>query len=362
MTGPGDDEEEPAVYGGLETSFERFELPLETPFQIARGSMDHAEVVVVRIGDGEHVGVGAASPSSYYGEDADSVVAALSALFDAVEGVPDPLGARRMEGKIRTAAPDDAAARAAVSIAIHDRAAKHLDAPLFELWGLRPDDAPRTSFTIGIAEPAAMAERAAAAVDNGLDVLKVKLGTDDDRGRLRAVREAAPTATIRVDGNCAWDQETALDRVALLESHDVSFLEQPVPADEIEALGAVTEATSIPVAADESCVDVDDVDGVADRCDAVVCKLMKCGGPWAAREQIAAAHDRGLEVMLGCMIESNASIAAAWQLAPMVERVDLDGSLLLASDPYDGVPLDANVPALDRVDRPGTGARQQRDE
>jgi L-alanine-DL-glutamate epimerase-like enolase superfamily enzyme len=344
---------------GVATSFERIELPLDVPFEISRGSMDMTEVVVVRIDDGERIGVGAASPSEYYGEDPDSVADSLPDLVDVVEALDDPLALQRIERDLRETAPEDAAARAAVSIAVHDRAAKHLGVPLYQLWGHDPDAAPATSFSIGIAAPEDMAERAAAAVDRGFSILKLKLGTDDDRARLAAVREAVPDATLRVDGNCAWDRETALDRIELLEANDVALLEQPVPADDLESLGAVADATAIPVAADESCVVAGDVPAVADRCDAIVCKLMKCGGPWAARQQIETAHAHGCSVMLGCMVESNASIAAGWHLAPLVERVDLDGSLLLAEDPYEGVPLDGAAPALERIDRPGTGASRR---
>ena len=72
---------------------------------------------------------------------------------------------------------------------------------------------------------------------------------------------------------------------------------------------------------------------------------------------IHTAHAHGLEVMLGCMVETNAAIAPAHHLAPVVEYADLDGSLLLASDPYDGVPVGAGAIDLAGVDRPGTGAR-----
>jgi len=349
----------PPTDHSIEASFERHDLPLAHTFEIARGRTERAEVLVVRLDAGEHVGVGGAAPSPYYDEDAESAESALLALCDVVEHVGDPLALQRIEHRLRETAPHQAAARAAVSVAVHDLAARCLDVPLYRLWGLDPGSAPPTCYSVGIAEPERTAERAVDAVGRGFGTLKLKLGTDDDRARLSAVRDAVPDATIRVDGNCAWDRETALERVELLAAHDVALLEQPVPAADIEALGAVTEATEIPVAADEACVTARDVPAVADACDVVVCKLTKTGGPWRAREQIAAAHAYDLEVMLGCMVESNASIAAGWHLAPLVERVDLDGALLLAEDPYEGVPLDGDEADFDGIGRPGTGARPE---
>ena len=97
---------------------------------------------------------------------------------------------------------------------------------------------------------------------------------------------------------------------------------------------------------------------VADWADIANVKLMKCGGLREAKRMIHAARAHGLEVMLGCMTESNASIAAACQLAPLLDYADLDGSLLLESDPFDGVPMPGGRIALDEQERPGTGAAE----
>jgi L-alanine-DL-glutamate epimerase-like enolase superfamily enzyme len=129
-----------------------------------------------------------------------------------------------------------------------------------------------------------------------------------------------------------------------------------VPAGNPEGLRFVHERADLPVAADESCRTLTDVVRVADRADIANLKLMKCGGLREARRMISTARAHGLEVMLGCMIESNASIAAACHLAPLLDYADLDGSLLLADDPYDGVDLAGGEIRLSD-DWPGTGAR-----
>jgi L-alanine-DL-glutamate epimerase-like enolase superfamily enzyme len=333
-------------------------VTLDNSFIISRGSVgastNHLVTVTDRAG---RVGLGGAGPSAYYGEDADSVAAALPDLLAAVEEVGDPTNQQRIERRLAEVAPDEAAARAAVSVAVHDLAARQHEEPLYRRLGLDPAGAPGTSVTVGIDDPAGMAERARGWRESGYPALKVKLGTDDDRARLRAVREAAPDADIRVDANGDWSADRAVDALSWLADLDVELLEQPVPADDTAGLVRVSETAPMPVAADESCVTAADVPAVADAVDVVVVKLMKCGGVRPARRQIAAAHAHGLDAMLGCMIETSASIAGAAHLAPLVEYADLDGALLLADDPCTGLSLTGGCIDLSGVDA-GTGVRR----
>ena len=340
----------------LSTGFERVSLSLAEPFGIARGRTDTAENVLVHVEAEEAAGVGAAAPSAYYGESPASVESVLPDLLAAVREVGDPHAGQALAHRLADIAPEAAAARAAVSVAAHDLAAGRAGEPLYRRWGLDPGAAPPTSHTVGIDTAERMGRKAARAREAGYPILKVKVGTDDDRARLRAVREAAPEARIRVDANCAWDPATAVERTAWLAEMGVEFLEQPVPADDVDGLRHVTEAGALPVAADESCVTARDVPRVADAVDIVVVKLMKCGGLGPAVGQIATAGAHGLEVMLGCMVESNAAIAGACHLAPLVEYADLDGALLLAEDRYDGVPMPDGRIRLADVGT-GTGAR-----
>jgi L-alanine-DL-glutamate epimerase-like enolase superfamily enzyme len=338
----------------MKATFERVSLPLADAFTISRGRQTTADGVIVRVGDGL-AGVGAAAPSEYYGETVEDVEALMPELLSLVEDADDPHAIQRLRADLAAAAPEQAAARAAVSAALWDHHARALDAPLYRVLGLDPDAVPPTSYTVSIADPERMRERAAAVADE-YEVIKIKLGTDDDRERVRAVRSGAPQTTLRVDANGAWSPEEAIEMSHFLADHDVEFLEQPVPGDDVEGLRRVREAGSVPVAADESCVTAADVPRVADAVDLVVVKLMKVGGVWPALETILAADAHGLDAMLGCMIESNAAIAAAANLAPLVEYVDLDGALLLAEDPCSGIPVRDGRFDLTAIDS-GTGAR-----
>jgi L-alanine-DL-glutamate epimerase-like enolase superfamily enzyme len=345
---------------GLTADFERVEFPLEHEFTISRGSASTARNVAVEITDeAGTTGVGAAAPSRHYGETVETVEAVLPDLLDVVREVGDPHALDRIEREMRGRVNDNPAARAAVSIALHDLAAKRLDQPLYRLWGLDPADAPNTSYTIGIDDTETMRRKTEQAVDRGYTTLKVKVGTDCDEEIVSTVREAAPDATIRVDANEAWTPREAVRATETLADYGVEFVEQPVPADDPEGLRYVYEHGSLPVAADESCVTLADVPQVADSVDIVNLKLMKCGGLREATRMIHTARAHGLEVMLGCMVESNAAIAAACHLAPLLDYADLDGALLLAEDAYDGVDLTGGEVDLDTLDRPGTGARKR---
>jgi len=340
----------------MNAEFERLRLPIDGEFTIARGSKTAVETVVVRVSDDAgQTGVGAAAPDPHYGETADTVEAVLPDLLSVVEAVDDPLALDRVERRLRDTVRGNPAARAAVSVACHDLATRRLGITLYRHLGLDADRAPPTSYTVPIDDPDAMGEAAADAVDEGYDVLKVKLGTDRDRARMEAVRAAAPDATVRVDANEAWTPPEAVAKNEWLADLGVEFVEQPVPAENPEGLRQIHARSALPVAVDESCRTLSDVPAVADRADIVSLKLMKCGGVREAVRMVYAARAHGLEIMLGCMVESTASIAAACHLAPLVDYVDLDGALLLAEDAYEGPSYEGG--SLTVPDRPGTGVR-----
>jgi L-alanine-DL-glutamate epimerase-like enolase superfamily enzyme len=244
-----------------------------------------------------------------------------------------------------------------VDIALWDLAGKLLGQPVYRLLGLGddPESCPPTSFTVGIDETAAMKRRAREAARAGYPVLKVKLGTDRDLRIIEAIRAVAPDVDIRIDANEAWTPKEAVRKCRKLADYDVEFVEQPVPAENPEGLQFVYERSPLPIAADESCLTAVDVPSIADRCDIANLKLMKTGGITPALDLIRTARAHGLEVMCGCMLETNAAIAGGAHLLPLLDYADLDGSLLLEADPYGGVPISQGRFDLGAVDA-GTGA------
>jgi L-alanine-DL-glutamate epimerase-like enolase superfamily enzyme len=320
----------------LRLTHEIIEIETKHPFGIARGTHSVYRRVWVRVIDTDGVeGWGEADPSPFYGETADTVVAAL-AMAAPVVAAADPFQLERTEVQCLAALRRNAAARSAVSAALHDLVGKRLGVALWKLWGLDPAAAPVSSFTIGLAEPALLRQKVREAAEYPL--LKVKVGTPDDETVLRTIREETDKP-IRVDANCGWTAKEALRRLPLLREMGVELIEQPVAAEDVEGLALVRRAAEFPVVADESCRTAADIPRLAGAVDGINIKLAKCGSLREALRMIAVARANHLKVMVGCMMETSLGITAAAHFTPLLDWVDLDGAALLKHDPFVGASI-----------------------
>jgi L-alanine-DL-glutamate epimerase-like enolase superfamily enzyme len=232
----------------------------------------------------------------------------------------------------------NAAAKSAVSAALHDLAGKRLGIPVSRLLGLDGMAMPRSSFTIGIPETMAdLRQRVEEAAE--YPIIKVKLGSDRDVEIIRTVRLAAPDKVLRVDANAAWTAKHALRMVEILLEYEIEFLEQPLPAHDLEGLRYVRDRSPLPIIADESCLVATDIPKLVGVVDGINIKLAKCGGIREALKMIATARAHGMLVMAGCMIETSLGISAAAHFAPLLDYADLDGAALLADDPFRGATI-----------------------
>jgi len=348
----------------LTVRHEVLHLSLRDPFRIAR--TDHASdegvtTVIVELRDDRFpdvVGVGEGYPDRYYGETPETMAAIMPLLLSSAEGILTDLDDRAAAGEQlarvgATWAADvrwNGAAKCALDIALHDLAGKVLGIPVHELIGL-PAEIPPTDFTIGIDEPAIVAQRAARASD--FPALKIKCGGPQDLETLRAVREVF-AGPIRVDANTGWTRDDAERLLPAIIDLGVELIEQPFPARAYGDLGWLQERSSIPIVADESAVTEEDLDGLVGVVDGVNVKLAKCGGIAPAKAMLTRARELGFRTFLGCMEETSVGIAGSAAVASLAEWVDLDGCLLLADDPFEGLELDRDHRWI-LTGRPGLG-------
>jgi L-alanine-DL-glutamate epimerase-like enolase superfamily enzyme len=326
-------------------------LRLEEPFTISRSTDEEVEEVFLELELDGLVGYGEASPQVHYGETAESATAFLD---DAEDLLGDDPFALEEIGERLAERPGEMAAKAAVDSALHDLCGKLAGQPVWRLLGLSRAGPP-TSWTIWLGDPDDMARRTERVGDR-FQRLKLKLGGGDglDVERVRSVRSVTPLP-LQVDVNEAWHLEEALENVRELGSLGVDYVEQPLPAGDAGG-SRLKQQSPLPIYVDEDVHVLDDVARAAERAHGVNIKLAKSGG---VREAVRMAHSAralGLGVMLGCMIESSIGIAAACQIASLCDHVDLDGNLLLADDPWEGVELvdGVQLPSL----QPGLGVKQ----
>lgn len=304
------------------------------PFRTAKAVRTDKDTILVRVRYQGVEGWGEAAPTDTYQQDVASAEKTLSAIAPKLTDA-NPFHLETILGVLIHEYPDQLATVAAVDAALHDLVGKLLDLPVVHLLGLNENTAPLTSYTLGIDEPHAIAERARNA--GQYPIFKLKTGSPDDAAMLEAVRNVAPHKPIRIDANAAWTVEQAIRNILDLRRFNIEFVEQPLPRDDLEGLARVRAAVDLPIVADESCITLADVARCAGHVDGINIKLSKCGGIREGLKMIRVARALGLKVMLGCMIESQLGIAAAAQLAPLADWIDLDGHLLLANQPFTGL-------------------------
>jgi len=248
-------------------------------------------------------------------------------------------------------APQNFAAKGAISIALFDGAARGAGKPIYAFLGLDfAEQKHMTSFSIGIGKPEVIRRKVLEAAP--YPVLKLKVGGPDDKQNLTALREVAPKKPVRVDANEGWKtKEDALRRIEWLAADGhIQFVEQPMPATTApKDLIWLKDRSPLPIMADESYRSVRDIDCCAECYHAVNVKLVKAGGITGACEALQAARKAGLKTMIGCMIESSVLITAAAHLAGLADHLDLDGNLLVTNDPYLGATAEKGVMSFART-------------
>jgi len=333
----------------MKLSYSRLPLTLRDTFRISREASDTRENVLVKVVDETGTeGIGESAPSRFYDQTAATVIEDIAGVE--LDQFAEPFGLELILASLSNRFGIRRSGLAAIDMALHDLVAKRLGIPLVQWFGLDRYACPPTSFTIGLASLDEIRRKTEAASD--YKVLKVKLGGEQDREIVAAIREFS-SVPLRVDANAAWSLHEALEQVKWLRDEGVELVEQPLAPKDYDGMRRLTEASPLPIIADESSETAEDVVRLRGCVHGINIKLNKCGGLREALKMVHIARAQGMQVMLGCFIESSVGISAAASLSPLVDYVDLDGHLLIRDDPFEGLTLDDGrvIPSA----RPGLG-------
>ena len=334
----------------LKLKYWKTSFPFHYPFTISKGSKTHQDALVIELDHRGIKGYGEAPAIAYYNVTTDAMIATLESKRKFLEAynLSDP---KRFWHFLHHLFPKDPFLVCALDIAGWDISGKMSGKPIFKLLGLNPNQAPQTDYTIGMDSTASMIEKIKS---NPAPIYKIKVGGEQDLETLSDIRQTTD-AIIRVDANAGWTFEDAQKYLPLLEQWKVELIEQPLPVKEFGNTKVLQTMTSIPIIADEDCVNIHDLESCSSAFKGINIKLTKCSGITPAIELARKAKQLGLEIMLGCMNESVIGTAALAHLSSLADYLDADGPLLLAEKNATGISYE-NFRLLPS-DEPGLGIK-----
>ncbi|PXV59577.1 o-succinylbenzoate synthase [Dyella jiangningensis] len=351
--------------------FGMLRVPLKTTFKTALRTVNQVEDIVVMVHtDTGHVGYGEAPATAVItGDTHGSILDAIRHYIAPRLIGQDIAELNRLTQLIQTAMERNTSAKAAVEIAIYDLWGQMYGAPLYRLLG-GGDPVITTDITISVDYIDKMVADSISAVERGFESLKIKVGKDIgvDIERVKAIYAAVENrALLRLDANQGWTAKQAVYALRTLEDAGVrlELVEQPVKARDLEGMRYVTERVHTPIMADESVFGPMEVMELIRMraADIINIKLMKTGGISNAMRIADIAGMYGVECMIGCMLESSISVAAAVHVAvarsAVITKVDLDGPSLCQYNPVDGGVV-FNESEISVTEAPGLGIREIR--
>jgi L-alanine-DL-glutamate epimerase-like enolase superfamily enzyme len=333
-------------------TFRPYTLELRHVFTVATMSRTTTPVVLTEVEYDGVKGYGEASMPPYLGESQESALAFLKRVD--LSKYDNPFDLETILADIDTLAFHNTAAKAAVDIALHDLVGKLLGQPWYNIWGYNKQNAPNTTFTIGIDTADVVREKTKEAA--GFKVLKVKLGKNNDKEMIETIRSVTDVP-LTADPNQGWkDKHYALDMCHWLKEKGVQFVEQPMAKERYDDHAWLTERSPLPILADESCQRLSDIPKIKGAYSGIVIKLMKCTGMREANKMLTLAKSYNMKVLIGCMTETSCAISAASHLSPMCDWADLDGMLLIKNDLFSGTTVKDGRLVLS--DDPGIGVKK----
>ncbi len=318
------------------------QLELVKPYLTAdykgQGIAEKACVVLRLTTDTGLTGLGEADPFPTFTYESPETVMQMIRLYlvPALLGL-DPRNIAHLHAVMDATLPGWPFAKAPFDVAAYDLWGQSLGVPVWQLLGGMLRDRVPLIWPIGGDTPEANVAEVTAKIAEGYRSLHVKLGAltpDEDVARITAIRAAiGPDVPIMVDINQGWDRSTALRTIRRLEPFNLSILEQPVPAWDMDGLAHIQAASSIPISADESLHSTHDAINLIKHNAVQVFSLKngKCGGLFRTRQIAAMAEAAGMPCFVNSMIEMGISVAASLHLAAGLPNMVNHGHALMSN-------------------------------
>lgn len=306
----------------------RFACPLATPLATADGRIEHREGWLVCVENEGTVGVGEATPLAGWTESQTACRGALRAA--------DPECGRLPSARTP-------AARHGVGLAVRDAFARRRgESVAASLTRVEPSDRVPVNATVGDGDVGETVAAAAEAVESGFRTIKLKVGAREPSADIERVRRVenrvADDVRLRADANGAYDRETARRVLSALDGV-VSYVEQPVAADDLDGLVALRDAGA-PVAADETLRHHGPRAVLAaGAADVVICKPMVLGGLERTLAVARAARAQGVTPVVTTTVDAviarTAAVHAASVLVGEREAADAHPATSIGGDAPD---------------------------
>ncbi len=316
----------------MQIGYKTYQLNLKYPFTIARFTRKSTPLMLVNLKYEGFTGFGEASMVPYMGENKNTAIEFLSKLD--LNEFSYPFNMEAIHAKTDALQTGNPAIKAAVDIALHDLKGKIENKPCYQFFGSQPDEMPLTTCTIGIDKPEIIVQKVKEALADGFKILKIKLGTAEDKLLIQTIREITDLP-LYVDANQGWTEiYEGVEMTHWLKEQGVLLIEQPMAKNNIDGNAFITENSPIPIIADEAFQRLVDLPQLKGAYHGINIKLMKSTGMYEAYKMIKEARKANLKVMIGCMSETSIATLAGAALAPLCDFADLDGPFLTKNNPY----------------------------
>lgn len=332
----------------MEVILKPYELKLRYTFTISRESYNAQPNLIVALKDGKYSGYGEATSKPYYGVTVQKMMDDIMSLKSKIQAIKQSTPEEFWDS-MYPYLKHNMFALCGLDLAYNDLYARKKGKKLHELWNYDISNNPLTNYTIGIDTIEKMVFKMK---EMPWPIYKIKLGTKEDIKIVTELRKHT-NAIFRVDANCGWTVDETIKNAIALKELGVEFLEQPMKADNWDAHREVFKKSVLPIIADESCQIEADVSKCHNHFHGINVKLVKCGGLTSARRMLTHAKDLGMKTMVGCMTESSVGISAIAHLLPLLNYVDMDGTLLLEEDIATGVTIKQGVIAYSSLNGVG---------